>query len=419
MDRYGVENGGWSDEARKKIKESNIKRLGVEYPMQNAEVKNKAKSTFMEKYGVATPFQLERVKRANGDRVKTTSYERYIKGCEFDEPVFSLDEYLNSGKNEKLQFRCRKCGNVFSSIHDSGRHGRCPECYPAFRGTSDEERELSDFIKANTACEVLENVRDVISPLELDIYIPEKKLAVEFNGLYWHCAGKKDKKYHLTKTEMCENAGIRLIHVFENEWLYEKDIVKSRLLNALGVCTRTVFARKCEIMEMRPDDARLFVDANHLQGCVNSSVNIGLFNDGELVSVMCFSKNRFSSAYEYEMTRFCSKLGFRVVGGASRLLAYFERTYTPKSLVSYADRRWSSGNLYEKLGFRLVRNSPPNYWYFKGQSLVLESRIKYQKHKLAGVLEKFDPKKTEMQNMADNGYYAIYDCGNKVYMKEY
>ena len=134
---------------------------------------------------------------------------------------------------------------------------------------------------------------------------------------------------------------------------------------------------------------------------------------------MCFSKNRFSGAYEYEITRFCSKLGFRVIGGAGKLLAYFERMYTPKSLVSYADRRWSSGNLYERLGFRFIRNSPPNYWYFRGQSLVLESRVKYQKHRLADVLEKFDPEKTEMQNMADNGYYAIYDCGNKVYAKEY
>ena len=102
MRRYGVENGGWSAQARKKIKESNIKRLGVEYPMQNAEVKSKAKNTFIEKYGVTTPFKLERVKRMNGDRAKTASYEKYIKNCEFDEPVFSLNEYLNSGRNEKL-----------------------------------------------------------------------------------------------------------------------------------------------------------------------------------------------------------------------------------------------------------------------------------------------------------------------------
>ena len=107
---------------------------------------------------------------------------------------------------------------------------------------------------------MLENVRDVISPLELDIYVPGKKLAIEFDGLYWHCVGKKDRKYHLAKTEMCEKAGIRLIHVFENEWLYGKDIVKSRLLNALGVCARTLFARKCVIAEMSPEDARLFVD---------------------------------------------------------------------------------------------------------------------------------------------------------------
>ena len=99
------------------------------------------------------------------------------------------------------------------------------------------------------------------------------------------------------------------------------------------------------------------------------------------------------------------------------MLKHFERTYNPKSIISYADRRWSKGNLYSKIGFKQVSTSKPNYWYIvDGQ---LESRVKYQKHKLKNILEHFDESKSEVQNTKDNGYNRIFDCGNLVYVKEY
>ena len=133
---------------------------------------------------------------------------------------------------------------------------------------------------------------------------------------------------------------------------------------------------------------------------------------------MTFSKCRFDKKHEWELLRFCNKLGYHVPGGASKLLKYFERNYNPKSLVSYADRRWSQGKVYEKLGFTFSHASAPNYWYWKDRYL-LESRVKYQKHKLKTILEKFDETKTEVENMQDNGYNRIFDCGNLVYEKIY
>ena len=132
---------------------------------------------------------------------------------------------------------------------------------------------------------------------------------------------------------------------------------------------------------------------------------------------MTFGKCRFDKKHEWEMLRFCSKLGYHVVGGAGKLLKHFEKTYQPKSLVSYADRRWSQGKLYKALGFKLNHASGPNYWYFK--NLKLESRIKYQKYKLKDILEVFDESKTEVENMIANGYHMIYDCGNLVFEKTY
>jgi len=136
---------------------------------------------------------------------------------------------------------------------------------------------------------------------------------------------------------------------------------------------------------------------------------------------MTFSKCRFDDRHEWEMVRFCSKLGYHVPGAASRLLRYFEKTHRPKSLVTYADRRWSSGGLYEAIGFRLDHISKPDYWYWKHSSGIYmpESRMKYQKHMLSNRLEKFSPEKSERDNMKDNGYFRIYDCGNMVFEKTY
>ena len=118
------------------------------------------------------------------------------------------------------------------------------------------------------------------------------------------------------------------------------------------------------------------------------------------------------------MLRFCSKIGYHVVGGAGKLLKHFERSYKPKSLVSYADRRWSQGKLYKALGFKLDHASSPNYWYWKNIN-QLESRIKYQKFKLKNILDVFDESKTEVENMKANGYHRIFDCGNIVFVKNY
>lgn len=420
LEKYGTTNGGWCEDARKKIIESNIKNLNVEFPMQNDEVKEKAKKTFIKKYGVSSPFQLNKTIYTNKLRVKTESYNKFIKNNEFDEPVFSLEDYLNRDYNkQQLKFKCKKCGNIFEAAHYDGHHSKCPVCYPVSNGISDTEKEILNFLKTNLNYDILENVRDVISPYELDIYIPEKNIAVEFDGLYWHSIAYKPKKYHLMKTELCEKNGIQLIHIFENEWIYNRKIVESRLLNLIGPADTTIFARMCKIKNLSNNEAKMFFDENHIQGYVNSSVNLGLFLNKKLVAAMSFSKNRFSNKYEYEMTRFCSLLNHRIIGGAGKLLKYFEKNFKPRSLVSYADRRWSTGKLYKLLNFKFIKNSEPNYWYIRKNSLKLESRIKYQKHKLKNILKNFDSKKTEIQNMLDNGFNIIYDCGNKVYIKDY
>ena len=224
----------------------------------------------------------------------------------------------------------------------------------------------------------------------------------------------KDKKYHLNKTKEATESNYQLIHIFSSEWENKKHIVKSRISSMLGVNARKVGARECTVKEISVEEGRKFLDLNHLQGYVGAKVKIGLFFKDELIAVQTFGVPRFNKDFEWELLRFASATNTHIVGGASKLFKYFIKNYNPKSILSYSDLRWGSGAVYEKLGFEHIRNSEPNYFYFK-KSNNLESRLKYQKHKLPNLLPNFSEELTEYQNMLNNGYNRIYDCGNAVF----
>ena len=293
---------------------------------------------------------------------------------------------------------------------------------PNIRRNCLTQQEIYDFILQYIEADF--NNRKVINPQELDIYIPSKNIAIEFDGLLYHSSGysslsqcnslEEYPTYHLEKTQACIEKGIQLFHIFENEWRDKKEIWQSVLLNAIGKSER-VYARKCIIKEVPFKEAKEFLEKNHLQGTCSSKVNIGLYSGNTLVSLMTFGRPRFNKLYDYELLRFCNNLNTSVVGGASKLLSYFIKTYNPKSILSYANLRWSTGNLYEQLGFTLISQSSPNYFYFN-EDFILHSRIEFQKHKLKDKLENYNPDLTESENMYNNGYRKIYDCGNLVYV---
>lgn len=349
-----------------------------------------------------------------------------------------IDNVFNFGKyeilkypelltNDNLVIRCKNCGSISEWDIADGKTaflGNRPLCRNCENSISKKEESLFNMISSIYKDEIVHHngSRKIIPPYELDIYLPERKLAFEFDGIFWHSEsnGGKDPKYHLMKTEMCERNGIQLIHVFESEFERKHEIVKSRIKNLLGVYDNVVYARKCVVRNVDFIDADPFLNENHLQGSVKSSVNLGLFHGDEMVSLMTFRKPRMTGKHEWELLRFCSKLGYHVVGGAGKLLKHFEIEHKPKSLISYADRRWSVGRLYSALGFEFSHSSNPNYWYFKPNNpFSLKNRMQFQKFRLSGVLEKFDENLTEVQNMRNDGYDRIFDCGNLVFVKTY
>ena len=419
MKKYGVKNCGELKNIQEKRKATIKEKYGVEFILQNKYFVEKAKDTMMKKYGVDSYLKTNEHKQKYFKKV----YDSFERWKDYVIPLFSLEEYHGSKKKQVYKWKCVKCGNEFEQyIHSFSVGGfykipRCLNCYPYISNASNMEKEILDFIKSIYIDEIVENDRSVIPPYELDIYLPGKKIGIEYDGLFWHNdKSGKDSNYHLIKTELCEKQGIQLIHIFEDEWIYKKEIVKDRIKSLLGIDRIRIYARKCEIREIDSKISNEFLELNHLQGKDNSSIRYGLYYENELISVMTFGKPRFNKNYDYELIRFCSKIGFQVIGGASKLLKHFQKNHKG-SIISYADRRYSMGKLYETIGFKKIRNVKPNYYWTKNQ--IKFSRYQCQKHKLSDILKNdFNPNLSETENMRLNGYDKIYDCGNLVYTKE-
>lgn len=247
-----------------------------------------------------------------------------------------------------------------------------------------------------------EKTRRVIHPYEIDIYIPSKKLGIEFNGDYWHSEVHKTQNYHQKKSLLAREQGVQLFHIFEYEWRDERkrQAIVGQLQNLLGVGIESVFARSTKVVELDSKSKSDFLLENHRQGNDNASVRLGLEHNGRLVAVMTFGRARFSQKYEWELSRFCSLRGVRVVGGASKLFKYFVKTHNPGSIVSYADIAKTRGELYERLGFTLSHISSPNYVWTD----LLQVLTRYQTQM-----------KNERQTMQDAGFFRVFDCGSQVW----
>lgn len=376
------------------------------------------KSAWTEKYGVDNPQKLQSYKDAasarNIDKAHTPEKRQEYINAGYDTvidrlkdvvmPIFPREEYKGSSRLNVYKWECITCRKQIESHIDYGTIPRCTICNP--KEISEGEKELKEFIKS-LGFIIEENSRNIIPPQELDVFIKEKSIAFEYNGIYWHSDAKKDKFYHVDKYLECKKHGIHLIQIFEDEWKSKNDIIKSRIRSLLGVNKRN-YARNCIIKEVDGKTTREFLNNNHLQGYVSSSNNIGLYLGNDLVGLMTFGKARFDNKNEYELLRYCS-IG-NIVGGPSKLFSYFIKTYTPTSIVTYADRCWSDGNLYRKLNLVDVTADKRNTGYYYVKDFVRYHRSSLTKKSL--VKKGGDPASTEQEIASKMGYHKIYNCGN-------
>lgn len=285
---------------------------------------------------------------------------------------------------------------------------------------SSAEKQLIIFLNSIGVTNIVTNSRKLIpSKKEIDIYLPDFNVAIEYNGVYWHHEDVPHitRDYHFNKFSECDALGIQLLTIFSNFWNTKPDIVKQTIKNKLGVSTDSVYARNCVLKEVKSSECRTFLNMHHIQGYVASSFNFGLYFKGELVALMTFGKTRVGIGKReagVELIRFASST--RVVGGASKLLTAFIKQHRPTKIISYSDNEWSNGNLYRTLGFSLDAEIKPSYWYLKPTEEKLIHRFNFAKHKL--VERGYDAKLTEREITKQMGLLKVWDCGKRRWVLE-
>lgn len=437
LKKYGVEKFGQCKEFIEKRKNTNLEKYGFTCSLNNAEVRKKAKQTCFKHYGVETPFEskeiLEKTRdtlyRNYGVRVPTKSKVIIEKSRETSKARYGVENqrqahYLHKEillddtkltdfiKNTNKKWTTAEL-SVYFNISVSAINIRLKELdlqQYIDSNASAEEAEVAEYLKQNGIS--FRKFRK--DRKELDIYIPSKDIAIEFNGNYWHSTDKRpDTKYHINKSKFAKENGIFLYHIFEYDWENKRDLVIGQLQNLLNLNTNKLYARNGVIKEVPSKEAAKFLIANHLQGNAVSKVNLGLYINNVLVSIMTFGKPRFNKEHTWELVRFCNKMGTSVVGGASKLFKHFVQTYNPSSIISYSDIAHTRGKLYSVLGFNEIAETVPNYvWVNHGFVL---SRYQCQKHKLiAGGFGSLGT--TEDSIMKARGFVKVYDCGNRIHI---
>lgn len=363
---------------------------------------DKRKATMLEKYGYEVNSQRPEIKPLLNLNHKSDEYRQKMREIQRSKhPHIDYDLLddrerlieLNKTHSTKEIANIAKCSQslvqmFFIEIHK----------IPIKQNRSYIEIIIKEILDKHNI-EYFENKRSILpSKKELDFYIPSKNLAIECNGLYWHSEKKlDDKEYHLKKTEECESLDIQLLHFFENEIVEKTDIVESMILSKLGLSNR-IYARQCTIKDVQYNDYIKFCIANHLQGFATAKIIKGLYYQDELVCLMSLSKPRFNGYdVDYELVRFATKKGYTVIGGFSKLIKLFSNN----SIMSYANRRWSMGNVYTTNGFKHIKNTDVGFFYFSP---------------IDGIVTRYADRRP-LNEVLNDGFIRIFDCGNMVFVK--
>ena len=413
LNRYGVEWVSQNSTVHQKQRNTCISRYGVDYAAQSKSVRCKNVITNLNRYGVEYPYQSPMVFKKL--RSSINQYKiNYIKsktgytltedqlGCVYldhrreysSEFLSELVDYITTNKQPAF--------DIIKQEYKDTRYYTVAKKYGYdfdYRGSSSYENEIVGWLTNEFNVDVIRNTKSVITPYELDIYIPDRKLAIEFNGSYWHSEKYKSKLYHQEKTKACNELGITLIHIHEHLYIRKKEVFKSIIKSKLGLNDR-IFARCCQLTQIGVKEEREFLNKYHLHGYTPSSICYGLYYKDILVSVCSFGKCRFKSDYTYELIRNCTIPNVTVVGGLSKAICEFKREFNQRDLICYSDASIS----YNK-GSTLTA---PNYIWWRN-NLTL-SRYQTMKHKLPKLLgDGFDPNLSESNNMLSNGSYRDWE----------
>ena len=325
---------------------------------------------------------------------------------------YDYSKTVYNGMEEMITYICPIHGEIKQRPFD---HLRGFGCYKCSNLESKKENEIFDFLQKN-GNNVIQNDRKILNGKELDIFLPSKHIAIEYNGLRWHSEKfGRNKWYHLNKILECNNKGIKLLQIFEDEYIEHKDIVLNKISHILGIQQELpkIMGRKCNIEVISKDIAEQFLNDYHIQGYARSTVYLGASYKDKLIAVMTFKQETKNSS-KWELTRFASDYHYICQGVGGKLFNWFIKKYDPSEVKSFADRRWTldkEDNLYVKLGFKLTKELNPNYEY------IYLSNPKKRMHKFnfrKQILHKrygLPLTMTETEMAKELGYDRIWDCG--------
>ncbi len=368
IERYG-DHSSRNENVKSKIRDSLSRNLGVKNPMKSPSIVNKMKQTSLNIYGVDNPSKNEKVIQ----KIRDTKFNK------------NIDELKNNGY-DKIRYhsgintlKSNKCDHEFEIstnllyYRNAVNHELCTVCNPIIKSWSSTEKDLLGFIRSIYDGEIIENHK--LGRKEIDIFLPDLKLAFEFNGLYWHSELFKDNNYHKNKRELCLNNDITLMNVWEDDWIHKQDIIKSIISGKIGCINNKIYARKCEVIDIVDSIIiKQFLNKNHIQGYASYSSCVGLKYSGEIVAIMTFVKNNDIA----ELNRMCFKLHTKVIGGANKMLSFYKNSHKCH-IVSFADISIFDGKVYEKMGFKKAYTTAVNYWYVDLDSVMRIHRRRFQK----------------------------------------
>ena len=432
--KYGVDQVLSLPSTHAKKKATVRKKYGVDYITQVPEIQERIKNTNLEKYGFITPLLTPEFK----EYYKQISLERYgtewpsqseIQKEKFRKKV--ADGELTWWKQEHISLESMELLNdcewlkeqhytnkrfLYDIAEELGVHGSTVANYLWKCGLETKhyfysriESIIENLLKDNSI-EYITNDRNLIKPYELDFYIPSKNIAIEVNGVFWHSDAFKKDDYHKMKYDSCKQKGVQLIQIYESELYAKEHLVLQSLASKLGISnSEKIYARKCFIKLVDTKEKRQFFEDNHIQGDGPSSINYGLYYDSQLVACIGFIKQKD----HFVLNRYATSCN--VVGGFTKLLTHFEREYDKPRIVTFADLRWSEGELYKKTGFVLDKELAPDYGWVKRDKIIHKFNFRHT----TGLkkLPDYDPNLSESENMHNHRFYKIFDAGKLRFIK--
>ena len=392
LDKYGTTNMRSVPAIDGAIRKTNNARYGGDSPFSSEAIQTKSRQTIDKLYG-SINYQTSTVQESTSLFNNT---EWLIEQHHTNKlPLYKLAELANVDPQTIANW----CKSLGVTIHKYSQ--------------SQPERDITAFIES-LKCEVL--TRTKIHGVECDLYIPTHNLAIEYCGLYWHSDthSRITNSYHRDKLEHFNQNGIRLVTIFEDEWLQTPSLVLTKLQHILGRSTdRVVYARNTTIQKCDNAERRIFMDTHHIQGNGPGSVTYKLSDkQNRTVAMMTFICNDVSSG-KWILNRYCTES--RVLGGFSKLVSHFCKHHKWYEIKSFADLRWSCGDVYSATGFNLDGVVPPDYRYVVGKKRIHKFNFRHQQMK--NKLPNYDDSKSERDNMKQHNIHRIYDCGLLRYIK--